>query len=158
MILLYIFNAASAKAFSIECTVLNFIVATCVWIALLVFALRFSGSPYRSLAYKLKMRKLTLVIVIWCIARYCRGISGAFESKCYTFVLQSLTIEMNDSLAPPVLCILIFVIEEIIPMLIVLDWSFMEIFVISGEFTPNRRVVGGYDILKSYEFHEQLSL
>ncbi len=65
---------------------------------------------------------------------------------------------MNHSLAPPVLCILIFVIEEIIPMLIVLDWSFMEIFVISGELTPNRRVIGGYDILKSYEFHEQLSL
>jgi hypothetical protein len=37
---------------------------------------------------------------------------------------------MNDSLAIPILVILIFVIEEVIPMLFVLDWSFMEIFVI----------------------------
>lgn len=29
--------------------------------------------------------------------------------------------------------ILIFVIEEVIPMLIVLDWSFMEIFVIHAD-------------------------
>ena len=29
--------------------------------------------------------------------------------------------------------IVLFVVIEVIPMLIVLDWSFMEIFVISGE-------------------------
>ena len=29
--------------------------------------------------------------------------------------------------------ILIFVIEEVVPMLIVLDWSFMEIFVIHAD-------------------------
>lgn len=40
---------------------------------------------------------------------------------------------MNDSLALPALCILTFVIEEVIPMLIVLDWSFMEIFVIKAD-------------------------
>lgn len=147
-------GAASAKAFSIESTVLNFLAATCVWIGLLIFALRFSGSPYRSLAYKLKMRKLTLAIVVWCAARYCRGISGAFEQKCYFFVLRSLTNEKSDSMALPVLCILIFIIEEIIPMLIVLDWSFMEIFVICGEQTPNKLLIGGYDIMKTYEFHE----
>jgi hypothetical protein len=39
----------------------------------------------------------------------------------------------NDSLAIPVMVILIFVIEEVIPMLIVLDWSFMEIFVIHAD-------------------------
>jgi len=40
---------------------------------------------------------------------------------------------MNDSLAIPILVILIFVIEEVIPMLFVLDWSFMEIFVIHAD-------------------------
>jgi hypothetical protein len=29
--------------------------------------------------------------------------------------------------------ILVFVIEEVIPMLIVLDWSFMEIFIIHAD-------------------------
>jgi hypothetical protein len=48
-------------------------------------------------------------------------------------VLQSLTHLTNDSLAIPIMVILIFVIEEVIPMLIVLDWSFMEIFVIHAD-------------------------
>lgn len=43
----------------------------------------------------------------------------------------------NDSLAIPVMVILLFVIEEIIPMLIVLDWSFMEIFVIHADVSSN---------------------
>ena len=40
---------------------------------------------------------------------------------------------MNDSLAIPIMLLLIFVIEEVIPMLFVLDWSFMEIFVLHAE-------------------------
>lgn len=40
---------------------------------------------------------------------------------------------MNDSLAIPIMVILIFVIEEVIPIMIVLDWSFMEIFVIHAD-------------------------
>ena len=79
------------------------------------------------------MRKLTIATLIWCVCRYFRGISGAFEQQCLAFVLQSLTFLGNDSLAIPVMVILIFVIEEIIPMLIVLDWSFMEIFVIHAD-------------------------
>ena len=87
MLSLYIFSAVSAKAFSIECTVLNFLAATFVWVVLLIYAIKFSGSPFRSPAYKIKMRKLTLAIVVWCITRYFRGISGAFETRCYKFVL-----------------------------------------------------------------------
>lgn len=48
-------------------------------------------------------------------------------------VLQGLTSLNNDSLALPIMVILIFVIEEVIPMLVVLDWSFMEIFVIHAD-------------------------
>lgn len=39
----------------------------------------------------------------------------------------------NDSLAVPIMVILIFVIEEVVPMMVVLDWSFMEIFVIHAD-------------------------
>jgi hypothetical protein len=48
----------------------------------------------------------------------------------------------NDSIAVPVMVILIFVIEEVIPMMIVLDWSFMEIFVLHAD-------VNNYNFLKS---------
>jgi hypothetical protein len=129
MIGLYLGSCLSAKAFSIECTVLNFLVATSVVVIMIVMSLMYSGSPYRSLAYKIKMRKLTLATLIWCTSRYFRGISGAFEQQCLSFVLKSLTLS-NDSIAVPVMVILIFVIEEVIPMMIVLDWSFMEIFVL----------------------------
>lgn len=133
MLLLYLTSAVSAKAFSIECTVLNFIAATFVWVVLLIYAFKFSGSPFRSPAYKLKMRKLTLAVVVWCATRYFRGITGAFETRCYKFVLESLTNDKSDTLALPLLSILVFVIQEVVPMLVVLDWSFMEIFVICGE-------------------------
>lgn len=39
----------------------------------------------------------------------------------------------NDSLAVPIMVILIFVMEEVVPMMVVLDWSFMEIFVIHAD-------------------------
>jgi hypothetical protein len=60
----------------------------------------------------------------------------------------------NDVIAIPIICILFFLLEEIIPMMIVLDWSFMEIFVISGEgiFLKNYSLTGIYDVMRSYEF------
>lgn len=79
MLILYYYSCISAKAFSVECTVLNFISATFVWVCLLIFANWFSGSPYKSPIYKFQINKLTLVICLWCISRYCRGIWGAFE-------------------------------------------------------------------------------
>ncbi len=79
MIGLYLGSKVSAKAFSIECTVLNFLVATCVLIIMVGTSLMYSGSPYRSFAYKIKMRKLTIATIVWTTTRYLRGISGAFE-------------------------------------------------------------------------------
>ena len=79
MVGLYLGSCLSAKAFSIECTVLNFLVATSVVVTIIVMSLMYSGSPYRSLAYKIKMRKLTVATLIWSASRYLRGISGAFE-------------------------------------------------------------------------------
>jgi hypothetical protein len=79
MIGLYLGSCLSATAFSIECTVLNFLVATSVVVIIIVTSLMYSGTPDRSLAYKIKMRKLTIATLIWCAGRYFRGISGAFE-------------------------------------------------------------------------------
>jgi hypothetical protein len=82
------------------------------------------------MVYKYKIRKLAIVTLIWCFARLLRGIWGAFEFQFYTFVLVSLTENKNDSLVAPLLIIILFVTVEVVPILIVLDWSFMEIFVI----------------------------
>ena len=48
MIILYLTGHASAKAFSIECTVLNFLVAIGVFSIMIAFMFMYSGSPYRS--------------------------------------------------------------------------------------------------------------
>ena len=87
MLGLYIGGKASARSFVIECTILNFLAATFVWVFLLIYALMYSGSPFRSLAYKIKVRKLTFVVIIWCICRYIRGITGAFEKRTYNILL-----------------------------------------------------------------------
>ena len=79
MIGLYLGSIVSATAFSIECTVLNFLVSTTVLVIMIVTFIMYSGTPYRSLAYKIKMHKLTIATLIWCASRYFRGISGAFE-------------------------------------------------------------------------------
>lgn len=79
MIGLYLGSHLSALAFSIECTVLNFLVAIGVFGVLLVCILMYSGSPLRSEAYRIKMKKLTIANLIWCASRCFRGISGAFE-------------------------------------------------------------------------------
>ena len=87
MIGLYLGGQASAMGFSIECTVLNFLVATSVWVIMLVCAIMYSGSPYRSQAYKVKMKKLQIANIVWTVSRYFRGISGAFEQWILRFVL-----------------------------------------------------------------------
>ena len=89
------------------------------------------------------MKKLSIANLIWCASRCLRGISGAFEQQCLSLVLQGLTTLGNDSLALPIMVILIFVIEEIVPMMIVLDWSFMEIFVIHADVNNFSYLRGG---------------
>jgi hypothetical protein len=51
MILLYLASVLTAKAFSIECTVLNFILATSVLVIMLVTSVIYSGSPIKSRGY-----------------------------------------------------------------------------------------------------------
>ncbi len=75
------------------------------------------------------MNKLTIITLIWCLTRIARGIWGTFEKIFYSWVLVSLTEGRNDTLVAPMLTIVLFIIVEVIPIMIVLDWSFMEIFV-----------------------------
>ena len=48
MIGLYLGSQVSALAFSIECTVLNFLVAIGVMTIMIAFMLLYSGSPFKS--------------------------------------------------------------------------------------------------------------
>jgi MFS superfamily sulfate permease-like transporter len=119
MLLLYVGSHASAKAFSIECTILNFLTSAFVLVSLLVFALKFSGIPYKSPVYKIKIKKLTIVMFIWCLSRLCRGIWGAFEMRFYHWILYSLTKGKTDTMFIPMITIVLFVIVEVIPIMIV---------------------------------------
>lgn len=47
--------------------------------------------------------------------------------------MRSLTDEKHDALAAPMLTIVLYVVVEVIPILVVQDWSFMEIFILRGE-------------------------
>jgi hypothetical protein len=114
MLLLYVGSHASAKAFSIECTILNFFTS-----AFVLLSLKFSGIPYKSPVYKIKIKKLTIVMFIWCLSRLCRGIWGAFEMRFYHWILYSLTKGKTDTMFIPMITIVLFVIVEVIPIMIV---------------------------------------
>jgi hypothetical protein len=63
-------------------------------------------------------------------------------------------------MAAPLVTIVIYVVVEVIPMLVVLDWSFMEMFVSRRDsistihFGQNISDLGSS--MKSYDFHENV--
>lgn len=69
--------------------------------------------------------------MIWSVARLSRGIWEAFDSYFFeVFIFNMIHIE-TDSLTAPVLTILLFLLTEILPIIYVQDWAFMEIFVVN---------------------------
>lgn len=65
---------------------------------------------------------------LWILCRYLRGVWGVLEKYFYANLMKDLVSGKNESIIAPMLTILLFLVTEIIPIMFVLDWSFMEIF------------------------------
>ena len=74
-----------------------------------------------------------MAVVIWSLTRLYRGVWGAFDSYFFEVFLVSLVHIESESMTAPVLTILLFVFTEILPIMFVQDWAFMEIFVLRPE-------------------------
>ena len=76
----------------------------------------------------MKIKKTTGVVLIWTVARYLRATWGIFDSEFYNGILVDLSKYKSSDLLIPMIIILIYIIVEVGPFLIVLDWGFMELF------------------------------
>jgi len=131
LLLIYLYMNASlpAAAFTKELTILNIIAPLIVFLVMMSIAFKFSGSPLRSAVYSQKLKYLQWAIGVWSIARFIRGIGGMYESSLFNEMLLGLESSVNNSYFIPMLIIVVFLLIEILPIMFVLDWNFMEIFV-----------------------------
>jgi len=129
---LYLRSKVGASAFVIELIILN--LATPFMISLIMFSvvIKFSGSPVKSSVYQQKLKLLKIAVLIWSLARVLRGVGGIFESKLFYGIMMGLSDEKYSNFFIPMMLIVIFLVIEIAPFLFVLDWHFMEIFIIKA--------------------------
>jgi hypothetical protein len=75
---------------------------------------------------------LQVAVFIWSIARVLRAIGGMFESKFFYGMMLGLKDQEYNTFAIPMVLIVLYLVIEIAPFLFVLDWHFMEIFIIKA--------------------------
>ena len=63
-----------------------------------------------------------------------RAIGGIYEDKLFYGMILGLSNQNNNTFFIPMMLIIVFLIIEIAPFLYVLDWHFMEIFVLKPPF------------------------
>jgi hypothetical protein len=60
-----------------------------------------------------------MVMFVWCLCRFSRGIWGAFEKQFYHYILFSLMKKETETMFTPIITIVLFVVVEVIPIMIV---------------------------------------
>ena len=76
------------------------------------------------------MKFLKIAIAVWSVARVLRAVGGIFEDRLFYGMILNLTDTKHNDFTYPMMLIVVFLIFEIIPFMLVLDWHFMEIFVL----------------------------
>lgn len=116
--------------FTIQLIIINFATPAIVFIIMFVYALQFSGSPLRSEIYSQKLKVLHIAVFIWSLARILRALCGMYESKLFYGMILGLSDKAHNNFFVPMTLIIVFLVIEIGPFLLVLDWGFMENFVL----------------------------
>eukprot|EP00742_Colponemidia_sp_Colp-10_P003483 GILJ01003710.1.p1 GENE.GILJ01003710.1~~GILJ01003710.1.p1 ORF type:complete len:573 (+),score=49.04 GILJ01003710.1:67-1785(+) len=93
-----------------------------------VLFFRYSGYPFRSAASHEKVRKLTWVMAMWTAGRMVRGILGLLAAT------ENPSINNPDTdLMFFMVIIALYLVAEVFPFLLVLDWSFVGLLLFSEE-------------------------
>jgi hypothetical protein len=85
----------------------------------------FSGSPVRSRIFLEKLRTMKIGCAVWSVARVLRGVAGLYESPLFYGILIGFNNVDYSNFFIPTMLIIVYVIIEICPFLLILDWSFM---------------------------------
>eukprot|EP00743_Colponemidia_sp_Colp-15_P003008 GILK01003253.1.p1 GENE.GILK01003253.1~~GILK01003253.1.p1 ORF type:complete len:596 (-),score=86.89 GILK01003253.1:171-1913(-) len=110
-------------------------------IALVAFALfyivylvySYSGYPYRSAASREKVKTLSWVMSVWTAGRAVRGILGLWYANNLNDFSGSDDALHGTAAIFIMVAIAMFLISEILPSLMVLDWSFVGLLLFSEE-------------------------
>ncbi len=132
MIALYMNSQLLASVFTKELIVLNFVIPVAVFFIMLYIAFKFSGSPLRAAVYSQKLKLLQIATFIFSLSRILRAIGGLFESKLFYGMILGLSNQDYNTFSIPMMLIIIFLVMEIGPFMFVLDWHFMEIFIMKA--------------------------
>jgi hypothetical protein len=132
LIILYVNSVLEASIFTIELITLNFSVPFITIVILISVAAKFSGSPLRSNIFVQKLKLLQIAVFVWAFCRALRAVAGIFESKLFYGMILGLSDREHNTFFVPMMLIVVFLVVEIAPFLFVLDWHFMEIFIIKA--------------------------
>ncbi|KAL7465943.1 hypothetical protein ACHAXS_006255 [Conticribra weissflogii] len=101
---------------------INFAAVFLVFCLYIYLNVSFSGFPYRSQSSKESLRKITNVMLLWSLSRM---IWGAAMLVIY---IKDVDLLSTKSGLEPLILFLLFILCEIAPIIVLMDYSFMTIF------------------------------
>ena len=86
--------------------------------------------------YSQKLKIMQIAVAIWSVARFLRATGGLYENEMFygMVILGRKEIDNNskETFAVPMMLIVVFLVIEIAPFMIVLDWHFMQVFLMKA--------------------------
>lgn len=126
-------------------TGVNFTAVVLVWSLYFYLQFKFSGFPFRSPHLRQSLLKISSVMTLWSVTRLVWGMATLAVFLCHIELLQ-------DSHTPMwsfVVLFLLFVVCEIIPIIAMLDYSYMNMIAIPS-FFDNTNPGGNYNFNDSH--------
>jgi len=90
-----------------------------VFVLYIYLSVKFSGFPYRSQQSKESLRKITNVVLFWSVTRIIWGISSLI------FYIHDVDLLRPQAGWLPIVLFLLLLLTEILPIIILMDYSFM---------------------------------
>ncbi|CAG9311989.1 unnamed protein product [Blepharisma stoltei] len=133
--LLMIANIITETNISTEIGLVNFILPVFVIGSMIYLQIKYSGMPARSLIWKSRLKKINCVTIFWSIARFAGGVDNILAEYSEPSISSNITNRTDHAMdtAAAALMILSLIISEVICMILVLDFSFIGIFLFSEE-------------------------
>lgn len=130
------------KNISKEVGICNFSLAASTLIGMVSLQIRYSGVPLRSESWKSKLSRMNLVTAFWTAARVLQGVLDILDQYDSTSLSYHMSKTNSNTLGKSSAAYLfsVLIISEITCILMVLDYSFMAIFVFNEEEKSQKKV------------------
>lgn len=135
-------NIIHFKNISKEVGICNFSLAASTVIGMISLQIRYSGVPLRSESWKAKLSRMNIVTAFWTAARILQGVLDILDQYDSTSLSYQMSETNSNSIGKDSAAYLfsVLIISEITCILMVLDYSFMAIFVFNDEEKTEKKV------------------